>query len=358
MAILVGDSAPLFEARTGGTPNFPFHAVAGRPIVLSFLGSLHNPIAAQSVRRSLERYRPWFDDKQACFFGVSTDASDEQQGLLRDEMPGVRFIRDFDIKVSRLYGVAPAAASGQGTYEATTFVLDTMLRVAAAIPIEDVDRYDALLDEAIARVKMQSHGYGAPVLVMPDVFEKELCEELILLHHVQGGRSSGVMRDVADQTVETEDARYKKRRDVMVKDAQMQIRLRDLIGRRLVPAILQCFQFRVTHLERYLVGCYDAAESGFFSAHRDNVTRGTAHRRVAVSVHLNDDYAGGEMVFPEFGSTTFKGGTGSAIIFSCSIMHEVLPVRRGTRFAFLPFLQDDAAEQVRQQNHRYIISND
>jgi peroxiredoxin/predicted 2-oxoglutarate/Fe(II)-dependent dioxygenase YbiX len=358
MAIQAGDSAPLFEARTGGTPNFPFHAVAGRPIVLSFLGSLHNPTTAQIVRRTLERHRPWFDDKQACFFGVSIDPTDEQQGLLRDEMPGVRFIRDFDIKVSRLYGVAIPAASGPGMYEATTFVLDTMLRVVAAIPIQDVDQHDTQLDETIARAKKQLHGYAAPVLVMPDVFEKELCEELISLHQFQGGRSSGVMRDIADQTVETTDARYKKRRDVMVTDPQLQARLRDHIGRRLVPAILQCFQFRATHLERYLVGCYDAAESGFFSAHRDNITQGTAHRRMAVTVHLNDDYDGGEMAFPEFGSRTYKGGTGSAIIFSCSIMHEVLPVRRGTRFAFLPFLHDDAAEQVRQQNHQFIVSND
>jgi len=358
MAILAGDSAPWFEARTGGTPNFPFHAVAGRPIVLSFLGSLQNPAAAQSLLRILGRYRSWFDDKQACFFGVSTEPTDEQQDLLRDEMPGIRFFRDFDFKISRLYGVAPHAASAQGPYEATTFVLDTMLRVTAAIPIGDLDRYDARLDEAIARAKKQSHCYTAPVLIMPDVFEKEFCEELILLHQDQGGRSSGVMREIADQTVETDDGRSKRRRDVMVTDTQMQIRLRDRIGRRLAPAILQCFQFRVTHLERYLVGCYDAAESGFFGAHRDNVTRGTAHRRIAVSVNLNDDYDGGELVFPEFGSKTYKGGTGSAIIFSCSIMHELLPVRRGTRFAFLPFLHDDAAERVRQQNHRYIVSND
>jgi predicted 2-oxoglutarate/Fe(II)-dependent dioxygenase YbiX len=273
-------------------------------------------------------------------------------------MPGVRFFRDFDLKVSRLYSTMAAAASVRGMYQPTTFVLDTMLRVVAIIPMRDVGRHESQLDQAIAQVKGQSHGYAAPVLIMPDVFEQELCDELISLHRVLGGRSSGVMEDVANLTVETNNVRHKIRRDIMVTDPQLQIKLRDRIGRRLVPAILQCFQFSVTHLERYLVGCYDAAEKGFFSAHRDNITRGTAHRRLAVTVHLNEDYDGGELAFPEFGLESYKGGTGSAIIFSCSLMHEVLPVRRGKRFAFLPFLHDDAAERIRLQNHQYIVSND
>jgi predicted 2-oxoglutarate/Fe(II)-dependent dioxygenase YbiX len=111
----------------------------------------------------------------------------------------------------------------------------------------------------------------------------------------------------------------------------------------------------VTHLERYLVACYDAGDGGFFNAHRDNVTRGTAHRRLALTINLNADYEGGEMVFGEFG-TVFRAEPGAAVVFSCSLMHEVLPVRRGKRFAFLPFLHDDAAEQIRLQNQHYIES--
>jgi predicted 2-oxoglutarate/Fe(II)-dependent dioxygenase YbiX/peroxiredoxin len=356
MSLLPGDAAPLFEARTGGTANFPFHAVAGRPVVLSFLGSLRNPLSAKAVQNMLERHRAWFDDKQACFFGVSGDPADEQLGLLQDQMPGVRFIRDFDQRISRLYGVIAPAIDGRSKYLSMTLVLDPMLRVVASIPIDDSGRHDAELDAAIAQVRNPVLGYAAPVLVLPHVFEKELCGQLIQLHQAQGGRSSGVMEDSAGHTVETTDARYKIRRDIMVNDPALQDRLRQRIGARLFPAILQCFQFRATHLERWLVGCYDAGENGFFSPHRDNVTRGTAHRRIAVTIHLNDDYDGGELVFPEFGEKTYRGETGSAIIFSCSLMHQVLPVRRGRRFAFLPFLHDDAAEQLRQQNHHYIVS--
>lgn len=37
-------------------------------------------------------------------------------------------------------------------------------------------------------------------------------------------------------------------------------------------------------------------------------------------------------------------------MFSCSLLHEVTPVTRGARYAFLPFLHDEPAEQVRLAN--------
>ncbi|WP_419964690.1 2OG-Fe(II) oxygenase [Pelomonas cellulosilytica] len=87
----------------------------------------------------------------------------------------------------------------------------------------------------------------------------------------------------------------------------------------------------------------DSENSGHFRAHRDNTTRGTAHRRFALSVNLNNDFDGGELCFPEYAPRTYKMPAGSAIVFSGSLLHSVSPVRRGRRYAFLPFLYDDAA---------------
>jgi len=70
-----------------------FDLAAGRPVVLSFLGSMQMPGVRQAVEHILTRHRSWFDDKQACFFGVGIDPADEQAGLLRDAMPGIRFFR-------------------------------------------------------------------------------------------------------------------------------------------------------------------------------------------------------------------------------------------------------------------------
>jgi hypothetical protein len=47
---------------------------------------------------------------------------------------------------------------------------------------------------------------------------------------------------------------------------------------------------------------------------------------------------------------TYVAPPGGAIVFSCSLLHEATAVTRGTRYAFLPFLYDDAAARVREQN--------
>jgi predicted 2-oxoglutarate/Fe(II)-dependent dioxygenase YbiX len=83
-------------------------------------------------------------------------------------------------------------------------------------------------------------------------------------------------------------------------------------------------------------------------------TKGTAHRRFAVSINLNADFEGGELRFPEYGARTYKPAPGAAVVFSCSLLHMVTPVTRGRRFAFLPFLYDEAAARLREQNNEFL----
>jgi hypothetical protein len=132
--------------------------------------------------------------------------------------------------------------------------------------------------------------------------------------------------------------------------------LRTLLSNRISPWLMKAFHYRATRIERYLVGCYDAKTLDHFSAHRDNTTKATRHRQFAVSVFLNDDYEGGELVFPEFGHHAIKGKTGSACVFSGSLMHMVRRVTVGKRYVFIPFLFDEAANTVRQANEKYLAS--
>jgi predicted 2-oxoglutarate/Fe(II)-dependent dioxygenase YbiX len=128
--------------------------------------------------------------------------------------------------------------------------------------------------------------------------------------------------------------------------AQVQTR----IFRRVVPEIRHVFQFEATRLERMIIACYDAAEAGRFGAHRDNTIAETAHRRFAVSINLNEDFVGGDLVFPEYGTRPFKPALGGALVFSCSLLHAVLPMTSGRRYACLPFVYDDAAAELRRRN--------
>jgi predicted 2-oxoglutarate/Fe(II)-dependent dioxygenase YbiX len=126
----------------------------------------------------------------------------------------------------------------------------------------------------------------------------------------------------------------------------LQIRIR----RRVVPEILKIHQFKATRMERHIVSRYAAEDGGHFHAHRDNTTKGTAHRRFAVSINLNEDFEGGQISFPEYGPRSFKMPIGGAVVFSCSLMHAVSKMTKGRRYAFLPFLYDEEAAKIREAN--------
>jgi hypothetical protein len=198
----------------------------------------------------------------------------------------------------------------------------------------------------------------APVLVVPHVFEPELCRQLIELYEKYGGRESGFMRDVDGKTVEVSDYRHKRRKDYTITDPDLIKSLQLRLHRRVVPEIRKAFQFEATRIERHIVSCYDAADQAHFKAHRDNTTKGTAHRRFAVSINLNaEEFEGGNLRFPEFGRAMYRPPTGGAVVFGCSLLHEATQVTKGKRYAFLPFLYDEAAAKVRQANLGFLATD-
>jgi predicted 2-oxoglutarate/Fe(II)-dependent dioxygenase YbiX len=236
-----------------------------------------------------------------------------------------------------------------------------MLRILAVVPIDE--NHDRALDDVIANLPpLEEHAgrpLGAPVLVLPRVFEPEFCQDLIAQYEAQGGAPSGFMREVDGMTRLVNDNAFKRRSDCIITDEALQAAIIERIERRLAPGVRAAFQFAPTRVERYLVACYDAGSGGFFKAHRDNTTKGTAHRRFAVTINLNtEDYDGGDLRFPEFGSQTYRAPTGGAVVFGCSLLHEACPVTRGRRYAFLPFLFDEAGEAIRRQNLKFVEGSD
>jgi predicted 2-oxoglutarate/Fe(II)-dependent dioxygenase YbiX len=178
---------------------------------------------------------------------------------------------------------------------------------------------------------------------------------LIRFYDERGGVESGFMREVEGRTVAVHDHGFKRRRDQEIEDDAVRKACMLRIHDRLVPEIHKAFQFRATRIERYIVACYDAATGGHFRPHRDNTTKGTAHRRFAVSLNLNTgEYEGGSLRFPEFGRQTYAPPAGGAVVFSCSLLHEATPVTVGKRYAFLPFLYDDDAARIRLANVQYV----
>ncbi len=184
--------------------------------------------------------------------------------------------------------------------------------------------------------------------MIPNVITPEYCRYLINVWETEGSSESGQMRQDGDKTIGVLDYRYKIRRDHFVEKPELIYQLDIIMQRRVFPEIRKAFQFPVTRREGYKIGCYDGDRGGFFSRHRDNTTPGTAHRCFAMTLNLNaEEYEGGYLTFPEYGPHLYKPDTGSAVIFSCSLMPEATPVRSGRRFGLFAFFYGDKEAEAR-----------
>ena len=114
---------------------------------------------------------------------------------------------------------------------------------------------------------------------------------------------------------------------------------------RLVPEIEKILHFHQWGMEALRIGCYKAEHRGFFNVHRDNCNPSVQHRKYAITINLNTgDYEGGDLRFPEYGKELFQPPRGGAVVFSCSMLHEVLPVTAGERYTLLTFLTEPAPQ--------------
>lgn len=358
--LTAGDPAPWFTQRACCNENYRFDTAAGRYIVMGFFASAGDAVGKEALA-FVQKNRALFDDATMAFFGVSLDPADAEQKRIGTDLPGIRYFFDFDAQVSKLYGAAPRNVEA-GPIKTRRFwlVLDPTMRIMKNIPMDAEGKYQAellaYLKALPAPEKFAGPVLQAPIIMLPNVFEPELCQQLIGLYDAQGGVDSGFMRDVGGKTVEVKDYGHKRRSDLILEDETLLQELRRRIHRRIVPEIQKVHFFNVTRIERFIVACYDSANRGFFNAHRDNTTLGTAHRRFAVTINLNNDFEGGELNFPEYGPRTFKPPVGGAVVFSCALLHAVTPVSAGRRFAFLPFLYDEAAAKVREENHHHLAN--
>jgi predicted 2-oxoglutarate/Fe(II)-dependent dioxygenase YbiX/peroxiredoxin len=358
--IVLGDPVPWFTAPVISGGSFSLSVAAGRWVVLSFLGSPSDPRAERELAAMLEVFQLFHEDRLV-FYGVLTALPQNPAPYLELSTLATSFLADYDGEISRMFGAADTPR---------TIILDPMLRAVADIPWD----YAAGHAETVRNVLKSLpdvEGFAgvplsAPVLIVPRVFDFQLCDVLIQFYEKIGGEDSGFLLDVDGKTSKVVDYQVKRRNDLGVAHPQLREAIRSQIVRRLLPAVERFFQFQATRMDRYIVACYDSVVGGHFYRHRDNVNFGAQHRRFAVTINLNKDYEGCDLVLPEFGGRSYRAPAAGAVVFSCGALHQVTPITRGRRYAFLAFLYGEADAALREANNsklndsaaQYVVQSD
>jgi predicted 2-oxoglutarate/Fe(II)-dependent dioxygenase YbiX len=257
---------------------------------------------------------------------------------------GFPLLSDTQGQVSHALGLEPGG-------QPVTVLLDSNLRLFARVgPAEVADHSGEIAQHlrALGTTERRNEiDAQAPVLLLPRVLPPDVCAAVIRLWEREPHLENLVSSDKAADNVAAED--YKVREDIFLKEGQAETtQVLALLERRLLPEIRRIFHFEVTRIEGIRVGCYAAERGGMFRRHRDNNSRTTAHRRFAMSLNLNaGEFEGGGVRFPEYGQQVYQPPTGAALVFSCGLLHEALPVTRGRRMGMFTFFYGEADEQLR-----------
>lgn len=180
--------------------------------------------------------------------------------------------------------------------------------------------------------------FHAPVLIVPNVLSPEECSQLIAICEDDSPFSVRPPRAnefSGDYKIPVYEHNRQDRFDHIIKNPQTLAFLDERIFGRVTPMVKKSFGFDVTHREDLHIARYQGERSGNQMGHRDNTSAATAYRRFALSLNLNDDYAGGEVMFKEFSQQGYKSPAGSALVFSSALLHEVLETTEGVRYTLI-----------------------
>jgi peroxiredoxin len=330
-----GDSAPIVHApdHSGVPVSTGTDQLAGKPILLLFCPALEEAslIAFRDLAADLASL-------QAALFAISRNGSEANAAIHARLALPFAILADTRADIFKGYGVDPyPAAPG-----ATLFILDAGHRVSRVL---ERMAPAAMANEALAGLRrlgaarpatrLQAH---PPVLVLPRMLSDADCDFLAEVwrrpvpeYPTDGFTNAGTRREAGDFKVVHEGG-YGRAVEYIVQDEALQRFIDGRLRRRLLPEIRKAFQAAGLLREGYRIAGYEARAGGFLNPHRDNSTPTNAKRRFTMTVNLNaGEYEGGELRFREYGEQLYAVERGTAIVWSASLLHEVLPVTKGRR---------------------------
>ena len=194
-------------------------------------------------------------------------------------------------------------------------------------------------DAELNRYPPQVISNQTPVLLVPRILEIDECDQFIVHWALGEKRQNEISSGTIENNKPRSSGEVKRRTDVLVPDDHSLNKIiQTRINTRVLPEITKAFRFDAKAFDVIRIGCYDSEVKGFFKPHRDTLSDDPANpRKFALSLNLNDEYTGGAIRFPEYGTQTFSPEKGGGIVFSCALLHEALPVETGQRFGIFLF---------------------
>jgi alkyl hydroperoxide reductase subunit AhpC len=177
-ALQIGDAAPDFDAQTT-EGKIRFHEWAGNSWVVLFSHPKDFTPVCTTELGYMARIKPEFDKRNVKIIGLSVDAVDNHSKWAADIKetqgfaPNFPMIGDPDLKVSKLYGMLPAAASGDAAKRTaadnqtvrTVYVIgpDKKVKLMIAYPMTTGRNFDEILRVIDSLQLTAKHKVATPV---------------------------------------------------------------------------------------------------------------------------------------------------------------------------------------------------
>jgi 2OG-Fe(II) oxygenase superfamily len=335
-------AAPVKLPRCAGDAfNLLADEVSGDFNILVFLG--HDAAANKAAAAAFEAARDRFAGHGAQIYYV---APGKKKPDLPKPVAEASILMDADGTAFAAFGQQAPFGRPLNAGPATVLIAPNrhILRLLDADKPDHPEIVGSVLEAQSALRAEQPYRMHPPVLLVPDVFSPADCAHLMSVYAMQGQEyvepgHNTLQNRTTDCKMRIPEYGRGDRIDHWVINPETQNYIDERISSRLLPELQKSFHYKVTRHERYRIACYEGERGGRLHGHRDNTDPMVAYRRFAVTINLNSDqYEGGEIWFPEFSEQSYKPPAGAAIVFSCSLLHEVLHMRKGRRFALLGFL--------------------
>ena len=316
--------------RPGRTMMHYYVDVVGKPTLIAFKRSCK----MKEFRSQLEELLR-VPDAQV-FALVRNEKEFEKLADLEENHPTFKFGVDQNGQAESRLGLTGSAP--------VLMVTDPNSRLLAELPLMSKGLLPEVSKYVAENLDSLKAGFP-PVLLVPRALDPEWCEKLMDLW-AGDNRQSGHYAQQDGKFIEVHDASIKVRRDHGISDPKLQQELINILSKRVFPEVAKALANDLRYFEELKICRYDGETSGHFRPHRDNLAQAAAHRRFAMTLCLNEDYEGGKLRFPEYSHAPIKPRAGEAAIFSCSMLHEVMPVTSGERFVLLAFIFGEPEMQM------------